>query len=100
MDLNEFFERGSKSSIAKNRLSFKKINKTARIFIILFIVAVLFLLGFFFVNFLNRTIVCEEGSYLSSSNKCLGCFEGCLRCKDSAAGKCNKCSVSMYLVVD
>ena len=100
VDLNEIFERGSKSSIAKNRFSFKKINKTAKIFIVFFIVALIVALGFAFFNFMNRTIVCEEGTFLSTTNKCTGCFDGCLRCKSADPGKCNKCSVTMYLVVD
>lgn len=100
VDLNEIFERGSKSSIAKNRFSFKKINKTAKIFIVFFIVALIVALGFAFFNFMNRTIVCEEGTFLSTTNKCIGCFDGCLRCKSADPGKCNKCSVTMYLVVD
>lgn len=100
MDLNDFFERGTKSSMKKSKAPFKKVGKFGKIMTILTIVAVLVGVSYFVFEFFNRKIVCEEGFYLSDLNQCVGCSEGCLRCEDSMPNKCMKCSVNMYLVLD
>ena len=58
MDVNEIFERGSKSGIKKSKVSIKKINKMGRTLIICIIIGVLIGVGYFIFNFFHRKVIC------------------------------------------
>lgn len=69
--------------------------------IIIFIVMVMLAaIGYFCFQFFNRKITCTEGTFLSDSNSCLSCADGCLRCANSEPNQCMKCVVNMFLVLE
>lgn len=58
MDVNDFFDRATKSSIKNSKVRFKKMGKMGKMMIILTIVAVLCGVSYFVFQFFNRKIVC------------------------------------------
>ena len=99
MDVNEIFERATKSGVKKSKVSIKKINKLGRALVAFIVIGILIAAAYFLLNFLHRKVTCEEGFYVSTANQCVGCSEGCSRCEDSSPNKCMKCSINMYLVL-
>jgi hypothetical protein len=59
MDVNEVFERGTKSMAKGNKVAFNKVGKIGRTLIIFIIIGILFGVGYFLIEFFNRKIACE-----------------------------------------
>ena len=100
-DINDIMDRSWQGSFKKTKKrGLGAIGKTAKIIILLMMVAAVVGAGFFVYRFLHRSVVCNEGYFLNGANVCETCSDGCTRCQDGEPNTCSKCMVNMYLVLD
>lgn len=74
--------------------------RLGNLILVLVILALIAGVGYFCFRFFNRSVLCQEGEYLSAGKQCLSCFSGCIRCSDSLPHSCQRCDFNMYLVLD
>ena len=99
VDMNELHERAQKESTQKRSTKFKKMGTLGKIIIIFVVLGIMSGVGVFTFKFFTRSVQCNEGEFIDSSNQCLSCASGCLRCDNASEDTCSRCAQGMYLVL-